>query len=109
MNFPPASNLSLVVAAGSDHVARWSIRGASNHFTNEVCLAGCDHVSNTRDEVKHLANLLVPDSLFLDFEHQNLEDSTNVAVQEDFKLVKLGLAQGPCFCSRMAQNSRYLL
>ena len=85
-----------MVAAGSEHVvARWSIGGGSNHFTDEVCLAGCDHVSNTRDGVKHLTNLLVPNSIFLDFGHQNLEDSTNAAVQEGFKLVKLGLAQGP--------------
>jgi hypothetical protein len=33
----------------------------------------------------------------LDFGHRNLEDSSNAAVQEDFELVKLGLAQGPCF------------
>jgi hypothetical protein len=44
---------------------------------------------------KHLTNLLVPNSIFLDFGHQNLEDWTNAAVQEGFKLVKLGLAQGP--------------
>ena len=89
-----------MVAAGSEHVvARWSIGGGSNHFTNEVCLAGCDHVSNTRDGVKHLADLLVPDSIFLDFGHIDLKDSTDAVVQEDFKLVELGLAQGLCFCS----------
>ncbi len=73
-----------MVTACSYHVARWLIGGASNHFTNEVCLAGCDHVSHTRDGVEHLADLLVPNSIFLDFGHRNLEDYLNAAVKEDF-------------------------
>ena len=49
--------------------------------------------------VDHFADVLVLNSIFLDLGHQNLEDSLNAAVQKDFKLVKLGLAQGPCFGS----------
>ena len=49
--------------------------------------------------VDHFADVLVPNSIFLDFGHRNLKDSLNAAVQEDFELVKLGLAQGPCFGS----------
>ena len=88
-----------MVTACSNHVAQWLIRGGSYHFTDEVCLASCDHILHTRNGVEHFADVLVPNSTFLDFGHQNLEDSLNAVVQEDFELVKLGLAQGPCFGS----------
>jgi len=84
-----------VVTACSDHVALWSIGGATNHFTDEVCLASWDHVLHARNGVEHFANVLVPSSIFLDFGHRDLKDSLNAAVLEDFELVKLGLAQGP--------------
>jgi hypothetical protein len=88
-----------VVAAGGDHIVRGAIRGASNHFSDEVCLPGCDHVPNTWNRVKHLAYLLVSNSVLLDLAYQNLKDSTDAVMQEDLKLVELGLAKGPCFSS----------
>ena len=50
-------------------------------------------------EKEHFADILILNSIFLDLGHRNLEDSLNAAVQEDFELVKLGLAQRPCFGS----------
>ncbi len=61
-----APNLPLVIMAGSDHVTRWLIGGASYHFSNEVCLACCNHVLDTQDGVKHLTYSLVLYSVFLD-------------------------------------------
>ena len=69
-----------MVTACSDHVVRWLIGGAANHFSDEVCLASCDHVSHARNGVKHLADHLISNSIFLDFGHRNLEDSSNAAV-----------------------------
>ena len=59
---------------------RWLIGGAANHFSDEVCLASCDHVSHARNGVKHLVDHLISNSIFLDFGHRNLEDSSNAAV-----------------------------
>ncbi len=86
-----------MVAAGGDHIVRGVIGGALNHFSNEVCLLGCDHVPNTWNRVKHLVYLLVLNSVFLDLAYQNLEDLADAAMQEDLELVELGLAKGPCF------------
>ena len=69
-----------MVTACGGHVARWSIGGASNHFTDEVCLERCDHVSHAQNGVEHFVDVLVPNSIFLDFGHQNLKDSLNAAV-----------------------------
>ncbi len=88
-----------MVAAGSDHIVRGVIGGASNHFSGEVYLPGCDHVPNTWNRVKHLAYLLVSNSVFLDLAYQDLEDLADAVMQEDLKLFELGLAKGPCFSS----------
>ncbi len=88
-----------MVAAGGDHIMQGAIRGASNHFSDGVCLPGCDHVPNTWNRVKHLAYLLVSNFVFLDLAYQNLEDLADAAMQKYLELVKLGLAKGPCFSS----------
>jgi hypothetical protein len=43
-------------------------------------LAGCDHVSHARNGVEHPADLLILNSIFLDFGHRDFEDSLNAAM-----------------------------
>ncbi len=88
-----------MVAAGRDHVVGWSIGWSTDHFAYEIALACRNHVSDAGNRVEHAADFGVSQAVFLDHCHKNVEDPPDAPVEEDFKLVELGLPEQPCFCS----------
>ncbi len=85
-----------MVAASSDHVSGWPIRGSSDNFADEVHLPCRNHIPRAWDRIKHLAYFFAVNSFFLHFADRYLENASYVAMQEDFKLVELSFPEGPC-------------
>ena len=73
--------------------------GAYNLF-NEVHLWRCNHVVDARDVIEHPLNMFILDEFFLDSCDQDMKDSEDPAMKEDFKLVGKSFAHGPCFASQ---------
>jgi hypothetical protein len=65
--WPP--HLAFMVATHRDHVARWVVWWASDHFPNKIQLSSRNHVSYAGDGVKHVAHFAIAQTLFLYFCH----------------------------------------
>ena len=64
-----APHAAFMVAACSDHVARWAVRWSAYHFSDKVHLSRGNHVADAGDGVEHLSHFVVVESLFTDFGH----------------------------------------
>ena len=64
-----APHAAFMVAACSDHVARWAVRWSAYHFSDKVHLSHGNHVADAGDGVEHLSHFVVVESLFTDFGH----------------------------------------
>jgi hypothetical protein len=53
-------------------------------FSNKIHLSGRNHVSYTRDGIKHVAHFAIAQTLFMYFCHQDLEDALDALVEEHF-------------------------
>jgi hypothetical protein len=63
--------------------------GTAHHFSNEVRLSSCNHISYAWDRIKHLRHPLIPIFFFFDRAHRDLEDTPDATMEENLELIEL--------------------
>ena len=89
-----------IVTACRQHLLCWTIGGGAYDLSGEVHLSRRNHVTDARDVIEHPLNMFILDEFFLDSCDQDMKDSEDPAMKEDFKIVGKSFAHGPCFASQ---------
>ena len=77
-----------VVAPRSEESGRELIVSVSRHFPNEEKLSFCNLVGDRRDVVEEATYSRIGNALFFDLCDPNAQDSADVPVEENLKLVE---------------------
>ena len=82
------SNLALIVAACSEHVACRLVWGASNQFIYKIELPGSNHILDGGDIIEYVSDFVIPNPVVLDLGHCDVKDAADAAMHEDFEFVQ---------------------
>ncbi len=68
------------------HASGRSIIGTSDHLADEAELPRGNHILDTWYVVKHLVNVLISYSSFINISHREVENPTNILMEKNFEL-----------------------
>ena len=72
-----------MLTAGCEHSTGWRV--TLHYFAKETELPGSNHVDDARDVIKHLANFVVMDGIFLDSYNGDVEYLPVASMKENLK------------------------